>query len=167
MMYLIPKESMASKLPPAWVFLSGKHCHFEEVLLNDMRGNEQAYAVILPVHLHQDHRQRLMAVSLLIGEQEAIDMARFMFDIKTGAVLSTDLHDACLEACNVFGGCLIQSDTQTNTFEIGLPQPITMGRFIELQRHASECVTFKSEGDAGQRIVVTVFDAVEQSILEG
>lgn len=165
-MYLVPKDIMASKLDPAWAFLSGSVRHFAEGRDQDARPGEREHAIVLPVHLHEDLPTRLMAVGLLINDLEAVDVARFMFGIPTGEISPDDVADACKEACNVLGGCLVTSYSDTHTVEIGLPQELPPTRFSELQRNAVICVTFSSETDAGRRIVVTVFDAIDQRILE-
>lgn len=165
-MYLIPRDAMANKLEPAWVFLSGSARHFVQGQVQDSRPGEREHTIVLPVHLHADRPARLMAVCLLIDDSEAVDVARFMFGIPTGEVSADDVTDACKEACNVMGGALIMSDQDKHTVEIGIPQEIPSDRFSELRRHAVISVTFASENDAGRRVVITVFDAIDQRILE-
>ena len=156
---------MASKLAPAWAFLSGQDRHFEEGPAQASRPGEQAHAVVLPVHLH-DGPPRLMAVGLLIDDQEATQVACFMFGLPSDGIDASDISDACMEACNVLGGCLVRSSDEAHTVEIGLPKELPLAQFCELQRQARASVTFSSESDAGQRIVITVFDAIDQRILE-
>ncbi|HEX5358246.1 MAG TPA: hypothetical protein VFW93_18740 [Aquabacterium sp.] len=165
-MYLIPKDTMASKLDPAWTFLSGVERHFEEGPAQATRPGEREHAVVLPVHLHDGLPERLMAVGLLIDDQEATDVACFMFGLPVTEISTDDVRDACMEACNVLGGCLVMSHDQAHTVEIGLPKELPLAQFTELQRHARVSVTFSSESDAGRRIVITVFDAIDQRILE-
>lgn len=157
---------MASKLVPAWLFLRGVERCFEESLLQDTRPGEREHAVVLPVRLAEDLPQRLMAVGLLIDEQEAIDVASFMFGLPAGDISGEDIRDACMEACNVLGSCLVKSPDEAHPVEIGLPQELPLSQFSALQRQAHASVTFTSGHDAGRRIVITVFDAVDQRILE-
>jgi hypothetical protein len=165
-MYLVAKDAMASKLDPAWTFLSGVQRHFEEASAQASRPGEREHAVVLPVQVHDDPRERCMAVGLLIDDGEATGIARFMFGIPTGDVSVDDVRDACMEACNVLGGCLVVGNTGGQRIEIGLPQELPLSRFSQLQRDAVITVTFSSADAAGRRIVITVFDAVDQRILE-
>lgn len=165
-MYLVPKDIMASKLDPAWVFLSGAERHFEEGRPDDARPGEREHAIVLPVYLSKDLPARMIAVGLLIDDLEAVAIARFMFGIPTGDVSPDDITDACKEACNVLGSCLVTSSVDVHNVEIGLPQELPPLRFAELQGNAVTCVTFSSEPESGHRVVVTVFDAVDHRILE-
>lgn len=164
-MHLTPKDHMASKLDPAWAFLSGQERHFEEGGLQGLGHGQREHAVVLPVHFPADQTSCLMAVSLLIDDDEAVSVACFMFGLPPDQIQPDDVRDACMEACNVLGGCLVKSANDAHTVEIGLPQEIEMSRFLALQQHAHESVTFMSDDHQGRRIVVTVFDAVEQSLL--
>jgi len=165
-MHLIPKDAMASKLDPAWAFLSGEDRHFEEGVLQDTRPGELEHAVVLQVHFPENQKTCLMAVSLLIEDSEAQAVACFMFGVAPEDIQPDDIRDACMEACNVLGGCLVQSDDDQHTVEIGLPQEVSLSRFSELRQHAHECVTFCSDTPDGRRVVLTVFDSVEHGILE-
>lgn len=165
-MYLIPKDTMAGQLAPAWAFLSGAQRQFAETAQPDTRPGEREHAIVLPVHLSEGRPKRLMAVGLLIDDAQAIEVAAFMFGQAPASLGPDDVRDACMEACNVLGGCLVCSSSDTHTVEIGLPQEIPLQRFAELQRQAHASATFSSEDDAGRRIVVTVFDAIDQRILE-
>src|SRR3989338_3749652 len=95
-MYLIPKDTMASKLAPAWAFLSGEDRLFEEGASQHTRPGEREHAIVLPVHLPDGRPQRLMAVGLLIDDQEATDVACFMFGLPQNEISADDVRDDCI-----------------------------------------------------------------------
>lgn len=164
-MYLVPKDVMASKLAPAWAFLSGAERHFEEGSAHDSRPGEREHAIVLPVHLRDGSPEHWLAVGLLIDCMEAEGIARFMFGVPAGDISPDDVRDACMEACNVLGGCLVR-EADGQGIGIGLPQELAPDLFSELRRKAVMSVAFASEDATGRRIVVTVFDPIDQRILE-
>ncbi len=160
-MYPLPKHSMAGRLTPAWAFLTGQERQFEEGQLHELRAGDHEHAIVLPVRMPHRVDPSLMAVSLLIGDREARTVACFMFGLSEGDLQPDDVRDACMEACNVLGACLVRHDTMTGEVEIGLPKELPMHQFISLRQHAHECVTFQSHDPGGQGVVLTVFEAIQ------
>lgn len=165
-MYLVPRDSMPDRLAPAWAFLSGDERHFEEQPAHACRPGQRELAVVLPVHLHNGRPHRLMAVGLVIDEREARHLACFMMGLAEDQVNEDDVRDVCMEACNVLGGSLVDSSHDGHVAEVGLPHPLSPDRFADLLRQAPACITFSCEGLHDRRVLVTVFDAVDEHILE-
>lgn len=162
-MSLIPIESLASQLEPAWAFLSGNQRHFApttETMLP--RPGETEHRVVLPVTLR--HGSRLVAVGVMIDQDQAEAVARFMFGQADGPLSEADVADACLETCNVLASSVIQGCENPSVIDIGLPLEVSAQEYAELQAHAMARVTLVSEIDHGHRIVVTVFDVNDQSV---
>lgn len=163
-MTLIPVENLASHLEPAWSFLSGYERHFEPAELPQLRPGESEHRVVLPVKLLNG--SRLVAVGVMLDQDQAEAVARFMFGQPEGEISEADLQDACLETCNVLASSVIKACENPNVIDIGLPLELSAQRYIDLQSHATARVTLASEIDHGHRIVVTVFDVIDQSVLE-
>lgn len=162
-MSLIPVETLASQLEPAWAFLSGHQRHFApttEPMLP--RPGETEHRVVLPVKLLNG--SRLVAVGVMIDEDQAEAVARFMFGQPEGEVSEADLQDACLETCNVLASSVIKGCENPDVIDIGLPAEVSAQTYADLQAHAIVRVTLMSEIDHEHRIVVTVFDVNDQSV---
>ncbi|MGE5450572.1 MAG: hypothetical protein ACM3VZ_01845 [Acidobacteriota bacterium] len=164
-MSLIPTENLASQLEPAWAFLSGTQRRFEPTTLQILpRPGETEHRVVLPVKLRNG--TRLVAVGVMIDQDQAEAVARFMFGQAEGPVSEADVQDACLEACNVLASSVIQGCENPIVIDIGLPHEVSAQQYAHLQTHANVRVTLMSEIDFEHRIVVTVFDVNDQSVLE-
>lgn len=163
-MSLISTESLASRLEPAWAFLSGSTRHFVQTPPPAPRPGETEHTVVLPVKLLEG--ERLIAVGVMIDDAEAVAVARFMFGQSDGQVNQADLHDACLEACNVLASSVIAGCENPSVIDIGLPLEVSAQKYADLQQHAIARVSLVSEAQGERRIVVTVFDVNDQSVLE-
>lgn len=163
-MSLIPAETIVSQLEPAWAFLSGHERHFEMTELQLPRPGETEHRVVLPVKLLGG--QRLVAVGVMLDDDQAEAVARYMFGLPDGEVSPEDLLDACLETCNVLASSVIKNCENPDVIDIGLPLEVSAEKYAELQSHAVARVTITSEIDHEHRIVVTVFDVQDQSVLE-
>lgn len=169
-MYHVQKDHMASKLASAWAFLRGNERHFEAVSPLELRPGERVHAIVLPVYVPDHLATYLLAVSLLIDNEEAVGIASHMFGLPESDVQTEDVRDASQEACNVLGSCLagnlIGDDNQALKLEIGLPQTMDISRFMAMRRQSDEGLTFQSEDWDGCRVAVTIFDAVDTKFLE-
>lgn len=163
-MSLIPIETLACQLEPAWTFLSGHQRHFVPTSPQMPRPSETEHRVVLPVKLLNGNR--LVAVGVMIDQDQAVAVARFMFGQPDGEVSEADLQDACLETCNVLASSVIKGCENPSVIDIGLPLEVSAQKYSELQTHAIARVTLTSEIDHEHRIVVTVFDVNDQSVLE-
>lgn len=166
-MYLLPRAEMSGKLGPAWAFLSGVKREFVESVPQSPRPDEQELTVIMPVEAPKDVVDHAMAVGLLITTNEARKVGAFMFGMPAEELTADDLRDVCRETCNVLGSCMVISDDGRSVgVELGLPKEVTAECFSELQSKATVSVTFISESQSGSRVVITVFDAIDPSIVE-
>lgn len=163
-MSLIPIQNLANQLEPAWAFLSGHERHFVPTEVQPPRAGEREHRVVLPVKLLNGHR--LIAVAVMLDEDQAEAVARFMFGQPEGEINEADLQDACLETCNVLASSVIKGCENPNVIDIGLPLEVSAEKYLTLQSHAIARVTLMSEIDHEHRIVVTVFDVSDQSVLE-
>ena len=89
-----------------------------------------------------------------------------MMGLAENDVNEDDVRDVCMEACNVLGGALVANHQDGQVAEVGLPHPLSSDRFAALLRQAPTCITFSCEGLHDRRVLVTVFDAVDEHILE-
>lgn len=163
-MSLIPAATLVSQLEPAWAFLSGTERHFEMTSLPLLRPGETEHRVVLPVKLLNG--SRLIAVGVMLDDDQAQAVARFMFGLPEGEVSDADLQDACLETCNVLASSVIKACENPDVIDIGLPLNLSASQYADLQSHAIARVTMTSEIDHEHRIVVTVFDVKDQGVLE-
>lgn len=163
-MPLIPIEKIASQLEPAWAFLSGSQRQFEPTGVQMPRPGETEHRVVLPVKLTDGNR--LVAVGVMLDDDQAEAVARYMFGQPEGDVSPADLQDACLETCNVLASSVIKGCERPDVLDIGLPQEVSAQTYSDLQSHANVRVTLMSEIDHEHRIVVTVFDVKDQGVLE-
>lgn len=163
-MPLIPVENIANQLEPAWAFLSGHLRHFAPAGVQMPRAGETEHRVVLPVKLMDGHG--LVAVGVMLDDDQAEAVARYMFGQPEGEICPADLQDACLETCNVLASSVIKGYEHPDVIDIGLPQSVSARTYADLQNHANVRVTLMSEIDHEHRIVVTVFDVKDQSVLE-
>jgi hypothetical protein len=121
----------------------------------------------MPVEAPKDIVDHAMAVGLLMDTNDALEVGSFMFGIPADQLTPDDLRDVCMETCNVLGSCLVISDDgRSNGVELGLPKEVSAECFSELQSKATVSVTFVSESQSGNRVVITVFDAIDPSLVE-
>ncbi len=169
-MYHVPKDHLANELASAWTFLRGNERHFEEASPLELRPGECMYAIVLPVHCPAPFGTCLLAVSLLVDEQEAIHIASHMFGLAESEVQAEDVRDASQEACNVLGSCLagnlIGDDDQAPKLAIGLPKTMEISKFMAMQQRSTVSMTFQSEDWDGRRVAVTFLEAVDTDLLE-
>lgn len=166
-MYLLPKDQMSGRLGPAWAFLSGSPREFVESVPQSPRPGEREHTVVMPVEAPKDIIDHAMAVGLLMHTDDAMEVGSFMFGIPANQLTPEDLRDVCMETCNVLGSCMVVSDDgRSQGVELGLPKEVSAEYFSELQQKATASVTFVGESQSGNRVVITVFDAIDPSIVE-
>ena len=166
-MYLLPKAEMSGRLGPAWAFLSGYPREFVESVPQSPRAGEREHTVVMPVEAPKDIVDHAMAVGLLMHTSDAMEVGSFMFGMPADQLTPEDLRDVCMETCNVLGSCMVISDDGSSVgVELGLPKEVSAEYFSELQSKATVSVTFVSESKTGNRVVITVFDAIDPSIVE-
>jgi len=166
-MYLLPKAEMSVRLGPAWAFLSGSPREFVESELQSPLPGEREHTVVMPVEAPKDVVGHAMAVGLLMHTSDAMEVGSFMFGMPADQLTAEDLRDVCMETCNVLGSCMVVSDDgRSEGVELGLPKEVSAEYFSELQQKAAVSVTFVSESKRGNRVVITVFDAIDPSVVE-
>ena len=72
----------------------------------------------------------------------------------------------CVVAIDLLASSVIKACENPNVIDIGLPLELSAAQYAELQSHAVARLTMTSEIDHEHRIVVTVFDVKDQSVLE-
>eukprot|EP01036_Dinobryon_divergens_P059569 gene59569-79482_t len=103
----------------------------------------------------QDGRPSLL-VGCLIRHEDAVVLARNMFDPPDGEVTAEDVRDAGQEACNVLAGSVIAGSPDPAGLRIGLPQSLSQQQYQAIRdtSHARACFVGRpSEGDQTLHVV--------------
>lgn len=154
---------MSERLKKSWKFLSGAELTFFE-LKSDIRPPDHRYmTVVIPIGEIKDKPSSAIAVGLLISEEQAIEVASYMFGLDKNKLTEADISDACKESCNVLGGGLSFDDEN----KLGVPKEISHAHFLDLQRSSSFTVTFSSDKPCKEHILLTILFLTNNQLLNG
>lgn len=148
-----------SHIVDAWTFVHGARWRFDALPAGASPTVEPALALTVALR-SQDGRPSLL-VGCLIRHEDAVDLARNMFDPPDGEVTPEDVRDAGQEACNVLAGSVIAGSPDPAGLRIGLPQSLTQQQYQAIRDSSPARACFvgrPSEGDPTVRVVLTLFD---------
>lgn len=153
-----------SHIVDAWTFVHGARWSFESLPAGASPTVEPALALTVALR-SQDGRPSLL-VGCLIREEDAVALARNMFDPPDGEVTAEDVRDAGQEACNVLAGSVIAGSPDPAGLRIGLPQTLSLPQYQALRASSPARACFVGrprEGDPAVHVVLTLFDLPSSS----
>ncbi|MEI7430100.1 MAG: chemotaxis protein CheX [Betaproteobacteria bacterium] len=153
------------KLRVAWGFLTGEDRCFRFV--EDMTQHEGApidRRIVLPISLPNAKHQS--AIALLIGREDAEQLASSMFGVLKTDLAEADIADACAEACNVLSGAIVEYMSTTEQIEIGLPTAIEAAGYQSVLLGSNIKAFFEGKSDK-QHLTLVIFDPLVEPRPQG
>lgn len=150
---------LPSHIVDAWTFVHGARWHFEAVPEGVSPIVDPALALMVALRSQGDLPSLL--VGCLIRQDDAVALARHMFDSPVGDVSADDVRDAGQEACNVLAGSVIASSADPAQLRIGLPQAMSQQQYADIRDTARvrACYVGRPTDDESTiRVVLTLFD---------
>ena len=124
MLFIYPPaeiEKVSSRLTAAWLFLSGQTRTFECLTEKTPELLKHAeFTFYLPFTIQGSNRSG--GIGVLIGREDAIQVAQHMFGTSREEVTQADLLDACSEACNVCAESIATHFGPSHVVSVGVPQ---------------------------------------------
>lgn len=155
----MPPCPLPSHIVDAWTFVHGACWRFDALPAGDSPSVEPALALTVALR-SQDDRPSLL-VGCLIRQDDAVALARHMFDPPDGEVTADDVRDAGQEACNVLAGSVIAGSEDATRLRIGLPQALSLQEYQAIRAQVPVLACFvgrPTDGDDAVRVVLTLFD---------
>ena len=150
---------LPSHIVDAWTFVHGARWHFDALSEGVSPIVDPALALMVALRSQGDLPSLL--VGCLIRQDDAVALARHMFDSPVGDVSADDVRDAGQEACNVLAGSVFASSADPAQLRIGLPQAMSQQQYADIRDTASvrACFVGRPTGDASTiHVVLTLFD---------
>lgn len=147
-----------AKLEDAWAALGGRACRFTRLAEPPaLMPGDALY--ILPIS--NSGGAPAAAVMLLLGPNDAHELAGAMFGQHADALSPADLQDAGAELCNIFSGCLIDCLGDSSHSELGLPLSLSPWRYPSLLKQGVR-QTFQCLSEPDRRLAVLWFDRMPE-----
>ncbi len=150
---------LPSHIVDAWTFVHGARWHFEA--LSEGVSPIVDPALALTVALRSQGDLPSLLVGCLIRQDDAVALARHMFDAPAGDVSADDVRDAGQEACNVLAGSVIANSADPGQLRIGLPQALSQQQYADIRGTARvrACFVGRPTNDESTiHVVLTLFD---------
>ncbi len=157
---MIQTHEMEARLNSVWEALARESRSFKliaDVQRSSSRADERR--IVLPVGL--DDPSHRAGVALVISREDAENLASVMFDLPRESLAASDVDDACLEACNVFSGCLIEYLPSGHLADIGLPEAMAVQGYREISLASGIKALFEA-GQNARRLTVVLFDPLAE-----
>lgn len=147
-------SEIGGKLSRAWTALAGWPCEFESS--NSAPSPQRGDACfLLPICMGEGMPPA--GVLVLLGPNDARELALAMFGKPPEQVSAADVSDACAELTNIFSGCLIAALDHSEHAELGLPQGLDLTRSRALC-HAAKAPFFRAKSEPAHRIAVLLIN---------
>ncbi|MDT8999284.1 hypothetical protein RQP53_08410 [Paucibacter sp. APW11] len=147
-------HDIENKLSRAWTALAGWPCDFEPSQTAPQPRRDDA-CFLLPICMGEALPPA--GVLVLLGPEDAHELAAAMFGQAPEALSAADVRDACAELCNIFSGCVIAALDHSGHAELGLPELLDAARSEALCLRASFPV-FRAKSEQQHRIAVLLID---------
>lgn len=158
---MIQPHAMEARLNSVWEALARESRSFRLVAdVQRCTSHVGDRRIVLPVGL--DDPSHRAGVALVISEQDAENLASVMFDLPSESLAINDIDDACLEACNVLSGCLVEYLPSGYLAEIGLPQAMALQGYREVSLASGVKALFEA-GQNARRLTVVLFDPLAET----
>lgn len=153
------------KLRTAWNFLTGEDRCFRFVDgMTQQDGNNVHRRIVLPIS-SPDAKQRA-AIALLIGREDAEQLASSMFGVLRKDLAEEDIADACAEACNVLSGAIVEYLSASEQIQIGLPTAIEAADYQSVLLGSNIKAFFEGKSD-NQQLTLVIFDPLVEPKHQG
>lgn len=122
-------HSIPQRLSRAWALLCGQERAFEwnaEDCVPPL--SEFSYLLSLDF-LGTDDKA---GIAIALSPLDAHDLASAMFQVPLAQLKTHDVHDACMEVCNVLADTLSDLVADKDSLQCGLPQPLETNGYQQL-----------------------------------
>ncbi len=153
------EHSIPQRLSRAWALLCGQDRTFEWNS-EDCVPPLSEFSYLLSLDFLGSEDKAGIAISLC--SQDAHDLASAMFQVPLAKLKPLDIHDACMEVCNVLADTLSDLVADKDSLHNGLPQPLETNGYQQLLSYSALRRSLRSTS-RGEATYFLVFNPLNPS----